>query len=177
MSRVGKKPIQLPSGVDLAVKEGQIIVKGNSKELTIRLHPAIDLDIQDGVVLVKPKIENKETWMHAGTVRALINNMVVGVTSGFEKRLQLVGVGYRAQAKGNKLNLTVGYSHPVAIDIPKEVSVETPSQTEIVLKSADKQLVGQLAANIRQVRKPEPYKGKGIRYSDETVHRKEAKKK
>lgn len=177
MSRVAKKPIAIPAGIEWQFKDRVFSVKGKGVELSMQLHQSVDVKEQDGAILVFPLEESKRSWMHAGTARSLINNMFVGASTGFERRLQLNGVGYRAQAKGRKLNVSVGYSHPVEFDIPQEVSVETPSQTEIVLKSADKQLLGETAARIRRVRPPEPYKGKGIRYSDEVVHRKEAKKK
>ena len=177
MSRVAKKPIQVPAGLEWSLNDKLLTVKSGKAELSMSLHPTVELVESDGCVVIKPVEESKAAWMHAGTTRALVNNMFVGLTAGFERKLQLIGVGYRAQAKGNQLNISVGYSHPVEFDVPKELSVETPTQTEIVLKGHDKQLLGQVAANIRRVRPPEPYKGKGIRYSDEVVRRKEAKKK
>ncbi len=177
MSRVAKKPIKLPKGVSWTLEGRKVSVKGSNGELAIDLHPMVELVESEGELVIRPVSESKAGWMQAGTARALVNNMVTGVSSGFEKKLQLVGVGYRAQAKGKKLTVSVGYSHPVEVDIPDALTVETPSQTEIVLKGANKQLLGEIAANIRSIRPPEPYKGKGIRYSDEVVHRKEAKKK
>lgn len=178
MSRVAKKPIQYQNGITVSFEGDVVRIKGPKGELSQVIHPLVEVESEeDGVISVTPREINKESWMHAGTVRALINNMVQGVSQGFEKKLQLVGVGYRAQAKKGVLNLTVGYSHPVDIKLPEGISAETPTQTEIVLTGIDKQLLGQVAANIRSTRPPEPYKGKGIRYSDETIHRKEAKKK
>ena len=145
--------------------------------MSLRLHELVELKQEDDAILLSPAADSKEAMMHTGTMRSLLNNLVIGVNEGFEKRLQLIGVGYRAQATGNKVTLNVGYSHPVEYTLPEGVSAETPSQTEIVLKSNDKQQLGQAAANIRAFRPPEPYKGKGIRYSDEHVIRKEAKKK
>lgn len=178
MSRVAKKPIQYQNGITVLFEGDVVIIKGPKGELSQVIHPLVKVESEeDGVISVTPRENNKESWMHAGTVRALINNMVQGVSQGFQKKLQLVGVGYRAQAKKGVLNLTVGYSHPVDIKLPEGISAETPTQTEIVLIGIDKQLLGQVAANIRSTRPPEPYKGKGIRYSDEIIHRKEAKKK
>lgn len=177
MSRVAKNPVELPSGVNIAFDAHQITVKGAKGELSMALSPLVEIT-QDGSRLVfAAKGSARDGWMMAGTTRALVANMVKGVSAGFERKLELVGVGYRAKASGDVLNLTLGYSHPIDYQLPKGVAVETPSQTEIVLKSIDKQLLGQVAAVIRSYRAPEPYKGKGVRYSDEVVHRKEAKKK
>ena len=175
MSRVGKNPISLPSGVDAVLGEASLSVMGPQGQLSLNLHPSIGVEQADGSLQVRP--QNDQSWAMAGTFRALIANMVTGVTTGFEKKLEIVGVGYRAQAQGKKLNLSLGFSHPVVYQMPEGVSVETPSQTEIVLKGSDKQQVGQAAAEIRSFRPPEPYKGKGIRYSGEHVVRKQAKKK
>jgi len=175
MSRVAKNPISLPSGVQATIAPGVVSVKGPKGELSLALHQAIRVAEEDGSLQVRP--ESDESWPMAGTFRALIANMVTGVTDGFEKKLEIIGVGYRAQAQGSKLNLSLGFSHPVVYEMPEGVSVETPSQTEIVLKGSDKQRVGQAAAEIRAYRPPEPYKGKGIRYSGEYVVRKQAKKK
>ena len=175
MSRVGKNPISLPSGVDAVLGDASLSVKGPQGQLTLDLHPSIGVEQADGTLQVRP--QNDQSWAMAGTFRSLIANMVTGVTTGFEKKLEIVGVGYRAQAQGKKLNLSLGFSHPVVYQLPEGVSVETPSQTEIVLKGSDKQQVGQAAAEIRSFRPPEPYKGKGIRYSGEYVVRKQAKKK
>ena len=178
MSRIAKKPIELPSGVDVKVEGSLVKVKGSKVELSHELHNDVDMNVDGNVITFAAKDENsKPAVALAGTTRAVINNMVVGVTAGFEKKLTLIGVGYRAQAKGKVLNLTLGYSHPIDYELPEGVTAETPSQTEIVIKGADKQAVGQVAAEIRAFRPPEPYKGKGVRYSDEQVVRKEAKKK
>ena len=177
MSRVAKAPVTLPQSTSVTLNGQQVEVKGKQGTMSLHLHDLVELKQEDDQIIVSPVSDTKEAWMHTGTVRSLLNNLVQGVTEGFEKRLQLIGVGYRAQVAGNKLTLNVGYSHPVEYILPEGVSAETPSQTEIVLKSSDKQKLGQAAANIRGYRPPEPYKGKGIRYSDEYVARKEAKKK
>ncbi len=177
MSRVANNPVTMPKGVEAKFSESEFSVKGSKGNLTLNLHQAIEV-AQDGDVLkVSARDNSRKSVALAGTFRALINNMVVGVSQGFERRLQLQGVGYRAKAQGNSLNLTLGLSHPVDFEVPEGVKVDTPSQTEIVLTGADKQLVGETAAKIRAFRPPEPYKGKGIRYVDENVYRKEAKKK
>jgi len=175
MSRIANAPIQLPKGVEVRQDGSRITVKGPKGELSHDLHETVSLEQGEGVLHFKAS--NEEARAMAGTMRALTNNMVVGVSEGFEKRLNLVGVGYRAQAQGDKLNLTLGFSHPVAFDVPKGISIETPSQTEVVVKGSDKQQVGQVAAQIRAFRVPEPYKGKGIRYANERISLKEAKKK
>lgn len=177
MSRVAKSPISVPAGVEIKQSEQQLSVKGSKGELKLVLNPLVKLSVDGGVAKVEPVAESQQAWAMAGTFRTLINNMVKGVSQGFERKLELVGVGYRAQAKGNVLSLTLGFSHPLDYQLPAGVTAETPSQTEIVLRSADKQLLGQVAANVRGYRPPEPYKGKGVRYSDEVVLRKEAKKK
>lgn len=177
MSRVAKAPVALPSGVSVTLNGRQVEVKGKNGNLSLRLHELVELKQEDDAIIFSPTVDSKEAMMHTGTMRALLNNYVTGVNEGFERRLQLIGVGYRAQATGNKVTLNVGYSHPVEYTLPEGVSAETPTQTEIVLKSNNKQQLGQAAANIRAFRPPEPYKGKGIRYSDEHVIRKEAKKK
>lgn len=177
MSRVAKAPVTLPAGTSVALNGQQVEVKGKNGSLFLHLHDLVELKQEDNVVTLSPVKDTKEAWMHTGTVRALLNNMVQGVTTGFERRLQLVGVGYRAQVAGNVVNLNLGYSHPIAYNLPEGVTAESPSQTEIVLKSNDKQKLGQAAAKIRSFRPPEPYKGKGVRYSDEVILRKEAKKK
>ena len=177
MSRVAKAPVTLPSGVSVTLNDRQVEVKGKNGTLSLHLHELVELKQEDDAIIFSPTVDSKEAMMHTGTMRSLLNNLVIGVNEGFEKRLQLIGVGYRAQATGNKVTLNVGYSHPVEYTLPEGVSAETPTQTEIVLKSNDKQQLGQAAANIRSFRPPEPYKGKGIRYSDEHVIRKEAKKK
>lgn len=177
MSRVAKAPVALPKGTSVTLNDRQVEVKGKNGNMSLRLHDLVELKQEDDTLLLSPVVDSKEAMMHTGTIRSLLNNMVEGVTNGFEKRLQLIGVGYRAQVAGNKVTLNVGYSHPVEYTLPEGVTAETPSQTEIILKSNDKQQLGQAAAKIRGFRPPEPYKGKGIRYSDEHVVRKEAKKK
>lgn len=177
MSRVAKQPIELPQGVELRVDGGTVTVTGTKGEMAFSLHPAVDVAQEGNVVRMVPNQDYPKSVAFAGTTRAIISNMVQGVSQGFERKLQLVGVGYRAQAKGDVLNLTLGFSHPVDYPVPPGIQVETPSQTEIVVRGADKQQVGQVAAEIRAYRPPEPYKGKGVRYADEVVVRKEAKKK
>lgn len=175
MSRIANAPIQLPKGVEVKLDGRKVNVKGPQGQLALDLHEAVDLEQEGDTLTMKAKSE--KFLAMAGTMRALVNNMVSGVSEGFERRLNLVGVGYRAQAQGTKLNLNLGFSHPVAFEAPQGIALETPSQTEIVVKGADKQQVGQVAAQIRAFRSPEPYKGKGIRYSDERISLKEAKKK
>ncbi len=175
MSRVAKNPINLPKGVEAILGDASVSIKGPQGELSLSLHPSVGVEHAEEALQIRP--QDDQSWAMAGTFRALIANMVTGVTAGFEKKLEIVGVGYRAQAQGKKLNLSLGFSHPVVYQMPDGVSVETPSQTEIVLKGSDKQQVGQAAAEIRAFRPPEPYKGKGIRYSGEYVVRKQAKKK
>ncbi|ALP52392.1 50S ribosomal protein L6 [Candidatus Tenderia electrophaga] len=178
MSRVAKKPIPVPSGVDVTIAGQMITVKGGKGQLQESLSDLVDIAKNDAnELVVSVREESKESWAMAGTVRAVVSNLVTGVNEGFEKKLQLVGVGYRAQAQGNVLNLSLGFSHPVNYQLPEGVTAETPSQTEIVVRGIDKQQVGQVAAEIRAYRPPEPYKGKGVRYADEHVVRKEAKKK
>ncbi|VTU14660.1 50S ribosomal protein L6 [Variovorax sp. RA8] len=177
MSRVGKMPIDIPQDVDVAIKEDQISVKGKGGTLSLPLNTLVNIVNKDGKLSFEPANESRDANAMSGTVRQLVNNMVVGVTKGFEKKLNLVGVGYKAQAQGAKLNLQVGYSHPVDKLMPEGITVATPTPTEVVIKGADRQRVGQVAAEIRAVRPPEPYKGKGIRYSDEKIVIKETKKK
>ena len=177
MSRIAKAPIELPSGVDVNIAGQDVTVKGKNGTLSISLNDAVAINQAENVLTFEPREGVSDGWAQAGTARAIVNNMVTGVASGFEKKLTLIGVGYRAQVQGSAINLTLGFSHPVVYNLPQGVTAETPSQTEIVLKSADKQLLGQVAAEIRAYRPPEPYKGKGVRYSDEYVRRKEAKKK
>ena len=174
MSRVAKNPIKLPSGVELKISGSELNVKGPKGSLALNLHPNVSLDENEGQYMVIP--DNDKNIAMAGTFRALVNNMVTGVSDGFQKKLQLVGVGYRAQLQGNNLNLALGFSHPVVYSAPEGIKIETPSQTEIIVSGCDKQKVGQVAAEIRSYRPPEPYKGKGVRYADERVVRKEAKK-
>lgn len=178
MSRVGKKPVAIPSGVTVAVANDNLVtVKGAKGELVKKINNTVTIEVADKIINVKPNDESKTANMQSGTARSVINNMVIGVSQGFEKKLQLVGVGYRAKAQGNRVNLTLGFSHPVDHALPQGVTAETPSQTEIVLKSANKELLGKVAADIRAYRQPEVYKGKGVRYADERVITKEAKKK
>jgi len=177
MSRVAKNPVVLPSGVEVKIGGGEISVKGPLGQLSRTLHPAVSVAQEEGAVVCKALDGSKVSRAMSGTTRALVNNMVLGVSKGFERKLNLVGVGYRAQAQGNKLNLSLGFSHPVVHELPAGVAAETPTQTEIVLKGVDKQLVGQVAAEVRAYRPPEPYKGKGVRYSDERVVIRETKKK
>jgi large subunit ribosomal protein L6 len=177
MSRVGKMPIAVPKGVDVSIAGGQVTVKGSNGTLSRPVHRLVKLT-QDGAVLkIEPANDSAEANAMSGTTRALLANMVNGVGKGFEKKLTLVGVGFRAQAQGSKLNLQVGFSHPVTKDMPEGIKVETPSQTEIIIKGADRQVVGQVASEVRAIRPPEPYKGKGIRYANERVVIKETKKK
>ena len=177
MSRIAKAPIELPSGVDVSIAGQDVTVKGKNGTLSISLNNAVSVNQAENVLTFEPREGASDGWAQAGTARAIVNNMVTGVASGFEKRLTLIGVGYRAQVQGSSVNLSLGFSHPVVYNLPQGVTAEAPSQTEIVLKSADRQLLGQVAAEIRALRPPEPYKGKGVRYSDEYVRRKEAKKK
>jgi large subunit ribosomal protein L6 len=177
MSRVANSPINVPSGVEVNVNGQNVSVKGPKGALEFTAHNLVNTKVDANVVSVAANKKSQQAVALAGTTRALVNNMVSGVSVGFEKKLQLIGVGYRAQAKGKVLNLTLGFSHPVEFDVPEGITIETPSQTEISVKGVDKQLVGQVAANIRAYRPPEPYKGKGVRYADEHVVRKEAKKK
>lgn len=177
MSRIAKAPVNIPSGVDIKLDGNNLIVKGNNGQLSYDINTSVSLDITDNVIQVQWDREDKKATAQAGTARATVSNMIIGVSSGFERKLTLIGVGYRAQAKGNVLNLALGFSHPIDFEVPEGVLVETPSQTEIVIKGSDKQLVGEVAAKIRAYRPPEPYKGKGVRYADEHVARKEAKKK
>jgi large subunit ribosomal protein L6 len=177
MSRIAKAPVTIPSGVDIQLSGNNVTVKGSKGLLSFDFNSAIGLEIADNVVQVQWNKDDKQATAQAGTARAIVNNMVTGVTAGFEKKLTLIGVGYRAQAKGNILNLALGFSHPVDFEIPVGISVETPSPTDIIVKGSDKQQVGEVAAKIRAYRPPEPYKGKGVRFADEHVARKEAKKK
>jgi large subunit ribosomal protein L6 len=177
MSRIAKNPVVLPSGVEVKTDGQNVTVKGSKGTLAHSVHKLVTMKQDGNVLSFSANDESKEANALAGTTRALLNNMVVGVTQGFERKLDLVGVGYRAQAQGKVLNLTLGFSHPVNFEVPEGITVETPSQTEIVVKGTDKQQVGQVAAKIRAYRPPEPYKGKGVKYRDEVIARKEAKKK
>ena len=177
MSRIGKLPVAVPAGVEVAVKEDLINVKGALGVLALAQNALVKVENNAGSLSFTPVNESREANAMSGTMRQLVNNMVVGVSKGFEKKLSLIGVGYKAQAQGAKLNLNVGFSHPVEIEMPAGIKVETPTPTEIVIKGADRQRVGQIASEVRAVRPPEPYKGKGIRYADEKVVIKETKKK
>jgi len=177
MSRIGKLPVAVPAGVEVAVKEDLINVKGALGALALAQNALVKVESNAGSLSFTPVNESREANAMSGTMRQLVNNMVVGVSKGFEKKLSLIGVGYKAQAQGAKLNLNVGFSHPVEIEMPAGIKVETPTPTEIVIKGADRQRVGQIASEVRAVRPPEPYKGKGIRYADEKVVIKETKKK
>jgi len=177
MSRVANNPVSLPSGVEVKLDGQALAVKGGKGSLELAVHNLVEVQLGDGVITFAARNSSKESRAMSGTIRSLVSNMVTGVNEGFEKKLQLNGVGYRAKATGKTLNLTLGFSHPVDYDLPEGIVAETPSQTEIVIKGIDKQAVGQVAAEIGAFRPPEPYKGKGVRYADEHVRRKEAKKK
>ncbi len=176
MSRIAKYPIELPKGVEIKVDGQEVTVKGSKGQMALTLNDGIELAVEGNVVRIADASIERNAAM-SGTTRALLANMTQGVSAGFERKLELVGVGYRAQAQGKNLNLTLGFSHPVVYELPEGVTAETPSQTEIILKGSDKQVLGQAAAEIRAYRPPEPYKGKGVRYAEEYVRRKEAKKK
>lgn len=177
MSRIAKYPVVLPSGVEFSRSGSTASLKGKKGTLSLELNSEVELDHADDKLTVKRRSHSRFATAMAGTTRALLANMARGVTEGFEKKLELVGVGYRAQAQGKKLNLTLGFSHPVVFNVPEGITIETPSQTEVVIRGVDKQQVGHVAAEIRRFRPPEPYKGKGVRYADERVILKEAKKK
>ncbi|MFP6781283.1 MAG: 50S ribosomal protein L6 [Gammaproteobacteria bacterium] len=176
MSRVASAPISIPAAVEVQVNGQTVTVKGKNGSMEWNVHDEVGVVLDDGQLKIKAKNESISAVAMSGTSRALLNNLVIGVSDGFERRLSIVGVGYRAQLSGKVLNLSLGYSHPINFEIPDDITIETPSQTEIVVKGMDKQRVGQVAANIRAYRKPEPYKGKGVKYSDEQIVRKEAKK-
>ena len=177
MSRIGKMPVTIPAGVEVILSDAQVSVKGAGGLLSLAQNGLVTVVSEGGKVRFTAVDDSREADAMSGTYRQLVNNMVIGVSKGFEKKLTLLGVGYKAQAQGDKLNLVVGYSHPVNKDMPQGISVATPTPTEIVIKGADRQRVGQVAAEIRAIRPPEPYKGKGIRYADEKVAIKETKKK
>jgi len=177
MSRIAKAPVELPQGVEFKQEGNVVTIKGSKGSLSLELNTEVQLSQEEGALIVTPRSGSRFAIAVTGTSRALLANMVQGVTEGFERKLALVGVGYRAQVQGSKLNLTLGFSHPVVYEVPEGVNVETPSQTEVVIRGTDKQKVGQVAAEIRSFRPPEPYKGKGVRYADERVMLKEAKKK
>ena len=177
MSRIAKAPVTIPTGVDIKMDGKMMTVKGGKGQLSHNLNSLVNVEIAGNVLQMQWDKDNKEATAQAGTARAILSNMVTGVSAGFEKKLTLIGVGYRAQAKGNVLNLSLGFSHPIDFEVPAGIKVETPAQTEIIISGTDKQLVGEVAAKIRAYRPPEPYKGKGVRYAEEHVVRKEAKKK
>lgn len=177
MSRVAKNPVTVPAGVEVKFGTDALVVKGKNGELSFPLNSDVKIELNEGQLTFAAANNTKQANAMSGTARALVNNMVKGVSEGFEKKLQLIGVGYRAQAQGTTLNLSLGFSHPIVYEMPRGVSVQTPSQTEIILTGADKQVIGQVAAEIRAFRSPEPYKGKGVRYVGEVVVMKEAKKK
>ena len=177
MSRIAKEHIAVPQGVEVSLDGQKVTIKSKKGEMTLNLHPTVGAKYENNQLLVVQKEDTTESNMQSGTSRALLHNMVVGLDKGFEKALKLVGVGYRAAVKGKILNLVLGYSHPIDYELPEGVTAETPSQTDIILKSYDKALLGQVAAKVRAFRAPEPYKGKGVRYADEIIHIKEAKKK
>lgn len=177
MSRIAKSPVEIPSGVEVTVNGSKVSVKGPKGAIAMDLHGSVQMAQQDNVLNFSTRDKSGSSNAMTGTMRSLVSNMVAGVSSGFEKKLELVGVGYRAQAKGETLNLTLGFSHPIEYPVPEGIQIETPTQTEIMVRGVDKQKVGQVAAEIRAYRPPEPYKGKGVRYSGEHIIRKEAKKK
>ncbi len=177
MSRIAKQPIELPNGVQFSINGREVSAKGPKGYLSVTLHDAVELKQEDNVLTLSPKDERQSSLAVTGTMRSVVSNIVEGVVNGFEKKMQLVGVGYRAQAQGKQLNLSLGLSHPVNYQVPEGIEIETPAATEIVVRGCDKQMVGQVCAEIRAYRPPEPYKGKGIRYVDEQIVRKEAKKK
>ncbi len=177
MSRIAKNPVTLPAGVEFKLAGQELSVKGAKGALDLTVHASVEVTQENGEVRFAARHGDQQSKAMAGTTRALVNNMVTGVSQGFERKLQLVGVGYRAQAKGSILSLALGFSHPVEYELPEGVTAETPSATDIIIRGIDKQVLGQAAAEIRQFRRPEPYKGKGVRYAEEVVRRKEAKKK
>jgi len=177
MSRVANSPVEVPAAVKITLDGQDLTVKGSKGTLALTIHGDVEVKQEDNVLNFSARNDAKQSRALTGTMRSLVSNMVVGASEGFEKKLQLTGVGYRVKAEGKTVNLSLGFSHPVLYPLPEGVTAETPSQTDLVLKSADKQLLGQVAADIRAIRPPEPYKGKGVRYADENVRRKEAKKK
>ena len=177
MSRIANNPVSIPSGVEVSLSGKDVSIKGSKGNLSLTLHELVEIAQEDGQLQLSAANTTKKSKALAGTFRSLVSNMVVGVSDGFTKELELQGVGYRAQAQGSKLNLSLGFSHPVVYEAPEGIEIETPSQTQVIVKGIDKQLVGQVSAEIRAFRPPEPYKGKGVRYQNEYVKRKEAKKK
>ncbi len=176
MPRIANSPVPVPNGVEVSINGQQVTIKSPKGSLESILHDSVRVEQEDAQLKVFSREDSKSANALAGTFRSILNNMVIGVSDGFERKLQINGVGYRAQVQGKKLNLTLGYSHPVDFEIPEGITIETPSQTEIIVRGIDKQRVGQVAADIRAFRKPEPYKGKGVKYADEYIARKEAKK-
>ena len=176
MSRIGNRRIAIPNGVSVTVENENVVVKGTKGTLTQEIHSLVEVLVNDNVVETKAKNDSKEANINVGTMNSLISNMVIGVSEGFSKGLEAVGVGYRFQVQGNKINISAGFSHPVVVEVPTDLKVEQVSNTEITISGIDKQKVSEFAANIRKIRKPEPYKGKGIRYKGEYVRRKEGKK-
>lgn len=177
MSRIAKKPVEIPGGVELTINGRELTAKGSKGTLSVTLHDDVEVSQEDNVLSFSPRDDRKSSMAVTGTTRSVVDNIVTGVSAGFEKKLQLVGVGYRAQAQGKKLSLSLGFSHPIDFEVPEGIEIETPAATEIVVKGCDKQRVGQVCAEIRAFRPPEPYKGKGVKYADEQIIRKEAKKK
>jgi large subunit ribosomal protein L6 len=177
MSRVANNPVNLPSGVEVTQSGKMLSIKGSKGSLSLDVHQAVEVKQEEGILRFAALNSSKESYAMSGTTRALVNNMVVGVSTGFERKLELQGVGYRAKVTGSVVNLTLGFSHPIDYQLPEGISAETPSVTEVILRGIDKQKIGQVAAEIRAFRPPEPYKGKGVRYAGEQVRRKEAKKK
>lgn len=177
MSRIAKAPVAIPAGVDVKIDGNNVTTKGSKGQLSFKLSRDVGIELAGNMLQMQWNRDDKNATAQAGTARAIINNMLIGVSAGFEKKMTLIGVGYRAQAKGNILSLSLGYSHPIEFELPAGISVETPTQTDVIIKGSDKQQIGQVAAKIRAYRPPEPYKGKGIRYAEEHVMRKEAKKK
>ncbi len=177
MSRIAKKPVEIPNGVELTINGRELTAKGSKGTLSVTLHDDVEVSQQDNALSFTPRDERKSSLAITGTTRSVVDNIVTGVSSGFEKKLQLVGVGYRAQAQGKKISLSLGFSHPIDFEVPEGIEIEIPAATEIVVKGCDKQRVGQVCAEIRAFRPPEPYKGKGVKYADEQIIRKEAKKK
>jgi len=177
MSRIANSPVEIPAGVEVTLGAGNLSVKGGKGNLSIDVHDDVSIKQEDNLLRFSTNVDGKKSVALSGTFRAIVNNMVQGVTEGFSKELTLIGVGYRANIQGKNLNLSLGFSHPVVFEIPEGIQIEAPSQTQLFVRGVDKQLVGQVAANIRAFRPPEPYKGKGVRYADEYVKRKDAKKK
>ncbi len=177
MSRIASSPVEIPKGVEVSLNGQELSVKGSKGQLSLTVHQLVEISQEDDVLKFGPAKSGKKPVAMAGTFRSIVNNMVIGVSQGFQKELELRGVGYRAQMQGKNLNLTLGFSHPVEYPIPDGIDIETPTQTQIIVRGIDKQVVGQISAEIRAFRPPEPYKGKGVRYADEQVKRKEAKKK